>query len=173
MHTVEEKYCPQCGSTLHEVSWEDGLNILQCAECGYKLYKNSKPCVIAIIVDDDRKRILLSRRGIEPYKGYWDLPGGFLRNGEDPLKGVKREVREELGVECEPVRFFDIFVDTYGEFDVYTFNVCYIVKLLSDDIRPADDIDEAQWFGFDDLPENLAFRFLGDIIEKVKNEIAF
>jgi 8-oxo-dGTP diphosphatase len=166
-----EKYCPMCGGVLKEMPWEDDVCLPTCMVCGYEFYQNSKPCVVALIVDRDKQRILLTKRGIVPFKGDWDMPGGFLRDGEDPKVGVMREVEEELSVPCEVERLFDIFVDTYGEFDVYTFNVCYTIRLLSDDIKPMDDVAEAKWFDFDDIPENMAFNFLGDIIDRLRAEM--
>jgi len=169
---VKFRFCPKCGGPLEEVAWEDGLTVPQCRDCGFRFYQNSKPCVVGIIVDRGTNRILLTRRGIEPFKGYWDMPGGFLRDGEDPRAGVKREIREELGVECEPEELFDIFVDTYGEYEVYTFNVCYIVRLGPGELTPSDDVVEARWFPLDRVPSKLAFSFLGGIIEKVKAHLA-
>jgi mutator protein MutT len=166
--TVEFKFCPKCGGSLEEEEWEENLTLPVCSGCGYKFYQNSKPCVVGIIIDRDAEKILLTKRGIIPFKGDWDMPGGFLRNGEDPKQGVLREVKEELGIECEVEELFDIFVDTYGEYDIYTFNVCYILKIISGTITPMDDVAEAQWFSLSDIPENLAFTFLKDIIDKAR-----
>ena len=164
-------FCPKCGGPLEEVDWEDGLTLPQCSKCNYRFYQNSKPCVVGIIVDRNNGTILLTKRGIVPFKGYWDMPGGFLRNGEDPETGVKREIKEELGIDCEVEELFDIFVDTYGTYNVYTFNVCYILKVTGGELTPMDDVVEAEWFSFDRIPDNLAFTFLGDIIEKVRNHL--
>ena len=168
---IEYTYCPKCGGELEEIDWEDGLTIPQCRKCTFRFYQNSKPCVVGIIVDRDEGKILLTKRGILPFKGDWDMPGGFLRNGEDPEAGVKREIKEELGIDCEVEELFDIFVDTYGTYNVYTFNVCYIIRTTGGNLKPMDDVVEAQWFRFDNIPDNLAFTFLGDIIEKVKNHL--
>ncbi len=168
---MNEKFCLSCGGTLEETPWENGLTLPQCTSCGLKIYRNSKPCAAALIIDRENMSILLAKRGIEPYKGYWDLPGGFLRNGEDPKEGMKRELREEIGVECTIGHLLDIFVDTYGEDDVFTFNVCYIVTPCSPDFKPMDDVAEVKWFRADELPENLGFRYLGDIIQKGFNWI--
>ena len=61
-----------------------------------------------------------ARRGeaIEPRQGYWDLPGGFLEEGEEPLDGLRREFREETGLEVEPVEWLGAFVDPYDRYFV-------------------------------------------------------
>ena len=129
---MEYSYCPACGGPLEQIDWEDGLTIPRCGECGFRMYRNSKPCAVGVITDRQQGKILLTRRGVSPYKGCWDMPGGFLRNGENPEKGMKREIGEELGVDCEIEELFDIVVDTYGSADVFTFNVCYIIRITGD-----------------------------------------
>jgi len=57
----------------------------------------------------DRGRILLVERGREPLKGYWSLPGGVLEIGETLEQGIVREVREETGLEVEPLKMLEIF----------------------------------------------------------------
>jgi len=167
----EYRFCPKCGGGLDKVDWEDGLTVPQCRKCGFRFYQNSKPCVVGIIVDRDEGKILLTRRGISPFKGCWDLPGGFLRNGEKPEEGVQREIREELGLDCEVEELFNIFVDTYGAYNVYTFNVCYMLRITGGELMPMDDVVEAEWFRFDNIPDNLAFTSLGDIIGKVRDHV--
>jgi ADP-ribose pyrophosphatase YjhB (NUDIX family) len=107
---------------------------------------------------DERGRVLLGRRGVEPYMGDWNTVGGFLRYGEDPLEGLKREVREELGVSCEVEEFVTLAADTYGTDGPALMNVYFAVRLGSDALRPQDDVDEVQWFSLESLPENIAFQ---------------
>ena len=57
----------------------------------------------------DRGRILMAQRGKEPLKGWWSLPGGALETGESLDFAVRREVREETGLEIEPLGVFEIF----------------------------------------------------------------
>jgi len=110
----------------------------------------------------DRKgneaRVLLGKRGIEPCAGDWNVIGGFLRYGEDPFEGLKREVFEELGVKCEIEQFIAQVCDTYGPAGPATINIYFTVQLLSPDIRPQDDVVELKWFSLDSLPENMAFK---------------
>jgi ADP-ribose pyrophosphatase YjhB (NUDIX family) len=106
---------------------------------------------------DERGRVLLGRRGIEPYRGDWNVVGGFLQYGEDPLEGLKREVGEELGVACEVDEFITMAADTYGKDGPAIMNAYFTVHLGSDAIRPQDDVSELRWFSPDSLPENIAF----------------
>jgi ADP-ribose pyrophosphatase YjhB (NUDIX family) len=120
------------------------------------LYHNSSPCLGAL-PRDDRGRVLLGRRGIEPYRGDWNTIGGFLRYGEDPLAGLKREVQEELGVACEVDEFITMQEDTYGTDGPALMNTYFSVRLAAGQMRPQDDVTELRWFHLDALPENIAF----------------
>lgn len=106
---------------------------------------------------DEGGRVLLGRRGIEPYRGEWNTVGGFLRYGEDPCEGLKREVQEELGVSCEVDEFITMAADTYGTDGPALMNAYFTVRLRSEAMRPQDDVTELRWFPLDSLPENIAF----------------
>ena len=106
---------------------------------------------------DDSGNVLLARRGIEPFYGDWNTIGGFLNYEEDPLEGLKREVREETGVECSILRFVTMSADVYGDNGQALLNSYFTVRLHSHDFQPQDDVSELRWFSLDALPENLAF----------------
>jgi len=57
----------------------------------------------------DRHRALLIRRGSEPHKGAWSIPGGMLELGEELAEGVRRELKEETGLEVEPLEIVAAF----------------------------------------------------------------
>ncbi len=145
-------HCPWCTHTLTK---EDPFR-QACGSCGFVLYHNSSPCVGAL-PRDERGRVLLGRRGIDPYRGDWNAVGGFLKYGEDPFAGLKREVKEELGVACEIDEFITMESDTYGTNGPALMNAYFTVRLAPGTMRPQDDITELQWFPLDGLPENLAF----------------
>ena len=65
-----------------------------CESCGFIYWNNSRPTAGGV-VEDSQGRVLLGRRGINPSKGLWDLPGGFLEPGEHPEAGFVRELLEE------------------------------------------------------------------------------
>jgi hypothetical protein len=102
------KYCPRCRTEL-----AGDEKRVECPECGFVAYSNPVPTATAVCVDDEG-RVLLGRRALEPDKGLWDLPGGFVDEAEHPLDAVKRELVEEAGLEIEPVEFLGVWMDRYG-----------------------------------------------------------
>jgi ADP-ribose pyrophosphatase YjhB (NUDIX family) len=94
-------YCSNCGSDAIAFKIPEGDHFPRfvCDECGTIHYTNPNMVVGCIIVKDEK--IVLARRGIEPRKGYWNLPCGFLENDETIQQGAKREVYEETGLEVE------------------------------------------------------------------------
>ncbi len=106
---------------------------------------------------DPRGRVLLGKRGIEPFFGHWNMIGGFLDYGEDPLQGLRREVREELGVDCVIGDFVAAFSDTYGPDGVAVLNIYFRVHLSQTELTPRDDVTDLEWFPLDRIPVNMAF----------------
>jgi ADP-ribose pyrophosphatase YjhB (NUDIX family) len=150
------RFCPRCGGAL-AVSQGRG----SCAACGFVVYAHSDPTACALCVDDEG-RLLLVRRARDPDKGKWDLPGGFLGEGEHPLEALRRELREETGLEIEPQEFVGVFVDRYGEGEEApaTLNLYWTARVVGGRPRAADDVCELRWFEPEALPaaEEIAFR---------------
>ncbi len=149
------KHCPRCAAAL-----ENDGQTATCAACGFAAYAGPESTVSALVADDEG-RILLARRKFEPEAGKWDLPGGFLHEEEEPLDGLQRELREEAGVEIEPLRFAGVWADRYGGDDdaTATLNLYWTARIVSGEPTPADDVSELRWFSLDDLPpdDELAF----------------
>jgi ADP-ribose pyrophosphatase YjhB (NUDIX family) len=103
--------------------------------------------------------VLLGRRGVEPFLGLWDTPGGFVEPGESLEECVRRELREEAGVEVAVGRLVATVPDTYGPTGDATVNAFYECRLLSGEPRPDDDVAELRWFEPEALPapDELAF----------------
>jgi len=159
-------FCPVCGAKLDDQpAGPDPVNVLVCPECRFNFWQNSKPAVGVILLRaiGGKRHVLLTRRGIEPYKGFWDLPGGFLANGELPVDGILREIREELGVSVVNPSFFTVEMDQYNREDIaeqarFVLTLYYECTAAPDaTFVPADDVVEATWFPLDKLPANLAF----------------
>jgi ADP-ribose pyrophosphatase YjhB (NUDIX family) len=145
--------CPRCRAALEP---DDGA--VRCAECGLVVYARPSPAVCALIVDD-RGRVLLARRAEEPAKGLWDILGGFMDEFEQPLDALRREMREELDVEIEPLDFVAAVADRYGEGGNATLNLCWTARIVAGTPRPSDELAELRWFEPDDLPARGDFAF--------------
>jgi 8-oxo-dGTP diphosphatase len=130
-------------------------------------YANSKPTAGALC-EDGEGRVLLARRAHEPFKGRWDIPGGFLEEGEHPLDGVRRELREETGLEIEPLEFLGAWVDRYGGDSTAeaTLNLYWTARPISGEPEPADDVSELAWFEADRFPapSELAFENVAQVL---------
>ena len=85
------RFCPRCGGPA-TISFPHHL---ACAHCGYGAYYNPSP-VASVIPRDGDGNLYLARRGIEPGKGLWSMPGGFVDLGESVEDAAHREMREEL-----------------------------------------------------------------------------
>jgi ADP-ribose pyrophosphatase YjhB (NUDIX family) len=135
-------FCPRCGGKL--IKQEEGLH---CAACGFVFYINPAPTSAAII-ENEHGKILLVERKVDPQKGYWDLPGGFIQTGEELTASVKRELQEELSVAIEVTKVIGIYADRYdfqGIHD-YTFGVVVAAKIVAGDLKPADDVASYRFF---------------------------
>ena len=160
-------HCPRCAA---EIDVDQGK--AECSECGFTEYASSKPTANAVCVDDEG-RVLLSRRGVDPSKGMWDFPGGFLDEEEHPLEGIRRELKEEAGVEVEPIEFLGVWLERYdgdGSPQV-TLNTYWTARIVEGNPEAADDVAELRWFAPDDIPDDeLAFPHISEVISAWRDE---
>jgi len=154
---AEWRACPRCGATL-----EHAERCVRCPSCGLEEYANPAPTASAVI-RDEAGRILLARRAHDPGAGLWDLPGGFMDEGEEPLETLRRELREETGLDGEPGDFLGALPDRYGEDGIWTMNLYWDARLGSGEPRPADDVAELAWFPADRLPARDEFAFANTV----------
>ena len=160
------RFCPRCAADLERVVPDgDDEERLRCPACGLVLYENPAPTASAIVVDD-RGRVLLARRGIEPFRGMWDAPGGFIRPGESGEEAARRELREETGLEIEVGEVVAILSDTYAGDDQTTLNIFYAARVAGGEPAPASDVSELAWFAPDELPDaaRIAFRCVAEAL---------
>ena len=102
------KFCSDCGQSLvRRIPLGDDRLRDICEHCNTVHYQN--PRVVAGCILHHEGRILLCRRDIEPRRGYWSIPAGFLENGESALEGAAREAREEAFAEAVALRLFGVF----------------------------------------------------------------
>jgi len=95
-------------------------------------------------------------RGKEPLKGYWSLPGGVLEAGETLEEGVMREVREETGLEVQPLGVLEIFErimrDSQGAPEYHYVLIDYICRVTGGTLAAADDVSRVAWVPRRKLP---------------------
>ena len=100
----------------------------------------------AVVVDEGR--ILLVRRGTEPLRGHWSLPGGLLELGESLTDGVIREVREETGLVVEPLELIELLDRIHREGDCVQYHYViadYLCRVTGGQLQAASDADAVKW----------------------------
>lgn len=113
-----------------------------------------KTSVVACIIDD-RQRVLLTRRCIEPFCSQWVMPGGKIDHGEAILAALHREVREEVGLEVHVTGLIDVYEHlAIGERQDHYVILYYRCAPTSFELHPnGDECTEAAWFAAEQLPE--------------------
>ena len=158
------RLCPRCGAELVVEPTSAA-----CPGCDSRYYANSAPTVGALC-EDDLGRLMLVRRAIEPKQGKWDTPGGFLEEGESPLDGLKRELREETGLEIEPGEFVGSLIDLYGDGPdaQFVLSLNWTARILGGTPAAADDIAEIRWFAAGELPaeDEIAFASVASLVQR-------
>lgn len=116
--------------------------------------------MIGITVDGvivEKRNVLLIKRGRDPYKGFWALPGGFVEYGETTEDAVKREVKEETGLDCDIVALTGVYSDLDRDPRGHTISVAYLMKVVHGEVTAGNNARDAFWIDIDELPEKIAF----------------
>lgn len=158
-------YCPYDGEKLIITNNEKA----KCPSCHFVDYQDPKPCVAIFITQDNK--VLLARRAIEPSKGMWDIPGGFVESGESAEQAVVREALEETNLKVQVTKFLGSQPDVYGDEGKYTLNLCFLAKVLSGEIKPLSDVDLLKWFRIDELPDTMAFYHQKEFINLLRKKL--
>lgn len=158
-----KKYCPYCAAELVN-KFLQGKNRLFCPRCKKPIYENPIPATAAVVVNDKGK-VLLVKRKVEPRKGEWCLPGGFVELEETPEKGCLRELEEETGIKADIDRLVGVFPSKSPIYNSVLV-IGYSTRNPRGRIRPGDDSEDAAFFKVDKVPQ-LAFRSHQAILEKV------
>jgi len=127
----------------------------RCGTCGFVLYQNPASAALGVVFNE-RREVLLVRRALAPFAGFWALPAGYQEIDEPPDLTVVREVREEAGVEVEVVGLLDLlFVpdDPRKPANVAVF----LCRAVAGEPRPGGEEREVGWFRLDALPSPIGF----------------
>ena len=120
------------------------------------MHKNPIPTVDIIVTDGER--VILVKRGNEPFKGQWVFPGGFVDYGESVEDAALRELREETGVKGEIQAILGVYSKPERDPRAHHISVVFIAQHIMGQPKGGDDAAEAAWHNIKDLTsESLAF----------------
>lgn len=125
-----------------------------------------------VIVEGNQ--VLLIRRGREPLKGEWSIPGGMLELGESLKEGVSREVREETGLKVRPLEALLVFdrIQKNGKRIQYHYVIVdYVCRRTGGHLKPGSDVLDARWVERDELPNYRITRKAAQVIADAFNFI--
>ena len=168
------RFCSQCGQALVRRWLEtESRHRDVCGGCHTVHYVNPKMLVACLV--HWRKRIVLCRRAIEPARGQWYLPAGFVEAGESLEDAVIREVREEVGLQLQDAQLMLYSVTSLPHLDeVY---VTYRAELGAEpELQPGPETLDAGLFSERDLPRRLAFAsssriFMQEFFDRLRDGI--
>ncbi|MCK5450801.1 MAG: NUDIX hydrolase [Candidatus Omnitrophica bacterium] len=143
------KFCPLCKYSLRR-NKVDGRERSICRKCGWIDYKNPLPVVVCAAIND-RGKILITKRNLEPGYNKWALPGGFVETKETPEKACLRELKEETGVKGQINRLTGVYVQKTKEYGSILI-IGYVVRASDESIFLNGELKEAIFVNREDIP---------------------
>jgi ADP-ribose pyrophosphatase YjhB (NUDIX family) len=163
MHRIPVRHCRNCGTpVVHRVPDDgDTRERAVCPACQTIHYENPLPVVGTVPYWGDK--VLLCKRNIEPRKGKWTLPAGFMELGETCGQGAARETDEEAGAQIELGPLFTVLsVPQAGQVHFF-----YLARLLSDQFDPGIETMEVQLCAEEEVPwDEIAFRTVSETLHR-------
>ena len=155
------RYCPVCGADLRSVTLKAHEPMrLVCAACDFIFYLDPKLAALSVVEMDGE--IVLLKRGIEPQRGKWVLPGGFVDRGEEVKAAAIRETEEECGVRT---RIKDL-LGVYSYPGVVVVIVAYLAEYLSGNLIAGDETEAVRLIRPREIPwDDLAFQSTIDALK--------
>lgn len=149
-------FCYLCATKLDQKS----ENSWWCSSCLYVQYENPRPCAELILVHDNK--ILVCERGLEPCKGTYDLPGGFIEFNENTEQALSREIKEELRLsqgDYSTPKYYLSYASEYqfGKETYHNLVTVFMANLLVDPKRidPQDDVASVRWVGQNEVDKTI------------------
>jgi ADP-ribose pyrophosphatase YjhB (NUDIX family) len=140
------------GPSVRAIPEGDNRERMICAECGYILYDNPKIVVGSVVRWGDK--VLLCRRSIEPRRGFWTLPAGYLELNESTSAGARREAWEEARATIE----IEGLLAIYDIPRLSQVQLVYRARLVDPAVEPGPESLEVGLFGWDEIPwDDIAF----------------
>ena len=147
-------HCPACGS---ERFIQNNVKSKRCEACVFVFYINPSAAVAAFIVNDSGD-LLVCRRGKEPEKGTFDLPGGFVDDHESAEEAVRREIGEELKATVTGEKYLFSLPNEYdyNKMTVPTLDMFFECTLEDiGHLKPSDDVEDCFFISLKELNPEL------------------
>ncbi len=153
---AEVNYCLRCGTPMEDHFVYGDMHRV-CPACEYVHFYDPKVAAVSFVRQDDH--VLLVRRRMNPERGKWALPAGYVNADEDPRQAAIRETQEETGLEIQIVRLLDVLYnppDPAATHPGASIAIVYMGHVLGGELQAQDDVEAVGWFTKDILPP-LAF----------------
>ncbi|MCB0047824.1 MAG: NUDIX hydrolase [Caldilineaceae bacterium] len=176
MNVEKFVYCPRCATRL-ERRESYGRTRAVCPACKFVHFQDPKVAVIGLVTWADR--LLLVRRAVNPERGKWALPGGYMDAGEMPIPALRRELMEEVGLTLAAEKLMTVLPmpprpDATGALKspgiVLAYRAAPAPGASVHELRPNDDVSAAAWFPPDGLPPDIAFDSTQMLLRKWRSE---
>lgn len=158
LQPVAWNFCPSCGRPL-DLRLDDEQERPYCPLCGRHYYSNPTPAACCFVAQGDS--LLLGQRGIEPQRGQWALPGGYIELGETAEQTARRELLEETGLSAQSTQFIGVSSQQSPATGAVLV-LGYIIEKWEGEPRPGSDVTALRFFHRDEMPR-LPFRAHRDL----------
>lgn len=138
-------FCSQCATPMAAATLGGKLRP-QCPACGFVAWRNPAPVGMAVI--EHEGQLVMIRRSAAPLADYWAPPAGYVECGESVPAAVRREAREECGLDIE----LDGLIGVYSQADVDVLIVAYRARSIGGSLRAGDDASDVRLFAAQQLP---------------------
>ena len=163
---VEFRFCPVCGGSLFQkIIKEREPQRLVCSQCEFVFYLDPKVVACSIVKIDSR--IVLLKRAIDPQRGKWVLPGGYVDRGEEVTAAAIRETEEECGLTTRIVGLLGVY--SYPGRPAVV--VVYVTEYVSGELIAGDETEEVALYGQEEIPwMQLAFQSTVDALKDYQKQ---
>ena len=159
-------HCPACGSAKFI---QNNVKSKRCESCGFVYYINPSAAVASFIVNEQGE-LLVCKRGKEPEKGTWDLPGGFVDGNESAEEAISREIFEELQTKVTEATYLFSLPNEYeyNKLTVPTLDMFFECKLENfENLKPSDDVEDCFFVPLNEInPDKFGLKSIKKAVER-------